>query len=280
MAQSPAISRSSSSSGGKRRALLRGLKIFLRAHALIQVTVLLGVVVTLWLCVNWVYQVVHKPSELLFPVSDALQKTPQQTWREYSSLFNEESTRVISPTLLAALAQVEASGNPLVLTYWRWSWIGKPFDIYKPASSAVGMYQMTDATFDEARHYCIRDHAVVRDSGHNFWHACPFTELYSRLLPAHAVELTSAYLDVHVGSILARHPTVHATLHQKQNLAAVIHLCGAGAGDLYLEHGFHFTAGERCGDQDPRAYLARVNAMKALFARLAQQDEAARRDQP
>lgn len=234
----------------------------------------------LWACVNWVYQVVHKPSELLFPVSGALQKTPTETWRDYAPLFREESTRVITPELLAALAQVEASGNPLVLTYWRWSWIARPFQIYKPASSAVGMYQMTDETFREARHYCIRDHAVIRDGGHNIWHACAFTELYSRLLPADAVELAAAYLDVHVARILARHPAVHATQYQKQNLAAVIHLCGAGIGDLYVLHGFHFTPGERCGDQDPRAYLARVNAMKAVFTRLARQGElAARRDQ-
>ena len=30
----------------------------------------------------------------------------------------------------AALAQVEASGNPLVRTYWRWSWATRPFDVY------------------------------------------------------------------------------------------------------------------------------------------------------
>jgi hypothetical protein len=255
---------------------LRCARAFFRAPASIQLTVLTTFLVTVWLCTNWVYQVLRKPTELLFPVSGALAKTPPQTWQEYSPIFREHATRVVTPQLLAALAQVEASGNPLVRTYWRWSWIAKPFEIYKPASSAVGMYQMTDSTFEEARHYCIRDHAVVRDSPHNVWHACPFTELYSRLVPSHAVELTSAYLDVHIASILAHHTGAHATPRQKQDLAAVIHLCGAGAGDLYAQHGFHFAEGERCGDHDPRAYLARVNAMKALFARLAAQDQ----DQP
>jgi hypothetical protein len=31
---------------------------------------------------NWAYQVVRKPTELFFPVSGALDKTPAQTWRE------------------------------------------------------------------------------------------------------------------------------------------------------------------------------------------------------
>ncbi len=49
----------------------------------------------------------------------------------------------------------------------------------------------------------------------------------------------------------------------------MIHLCGAGAGDAYARRGFRLTAGQRCGDHDVRAYLARVNAMKRVFGRLA-----------
>src|SRR4051812_44747941 len=62
--------------------------------------------------VNWSYQVARKPSELFFPVSDALYKTPPETWNVYGSLFRQHATAVVTPALLAALAQVEASGNP------------------------------------------------------------------------------------------------------------------------------------------------------------------------
>jgi hypothetical protein len=92
------------------------------------------------------------------------------------------------------------------------------------------------------------------------------------VIPSHAVELTSAYLDVRVASTLARNRITHVTLQQKQHLAATIHLCGAGAGDLYARHQFHFAEGQRCGDHDPRGYLARVDAMKILFAHLADMD--------
>jgi len=37
--------------------------------------------------VNWVYQVARKPSELFFPVSGTLNKTPAETWRRYSPPF-------------------------------------------------------------------------------------------------------------------------------------------------------------------------------------------------
>jgi hypothetical protein len=60
-----------------------------------------------------------------------------------------------------------------------------------------------------------------------------------------------------------------ATLQQKQDLAAVIHLCGEGAGDLYVRRGLRLTRGQRCGDHEAREYLERVDAMKRLFARLA-----------
>ena len=73
---------------------------------------------------DFLYQVIRKPSELFFPVSGALFKTPAETWRDYGALFRRYSTPSSSAQLLAALAQVEASGNPLARTYWRWSWSG------------------------------------------------------------------------------------------------------------------------------------------------------------
>ena len=219
---------------------------------LLKTLIVVAIALILWLAVNWVYQVVRKPSELFFPVSGTLNKTPTETWRQYSPLFQKYSTNVISPELLAALAQVEGSGNPVVRTYWRWTFNTKPFEVYRPASSAVGMYQITDGTFAEARRYCIRDHAVAEDGPWDDWKSCWFNRLYTRVIPSHAVELTAAYLDRSVANILARHHLKFATLERKQELAAVIHLCGTGAGDTYVRRGLRLTEGERCGDHDAR----------------------------
>jgi hypothetical protein len=88
-------------------------------------------------------------------------------------------------------------------------------------------------------------------------------------VPAHAVELTSAYLDHNVASVLERQRISSATLAQKQDLAAVIHLCGAAAGDAYARRGLRLLDGQRCGDHEVHAYVARVAAMKRVFAMLA-----------
>jgi len=225
------------------------------------------------LLVNVTYQVIRKPTELFFPVSGTLYKSPAETWDEYASIFRRHSTASISPEFLAALAQTEGSGNPVVRTYWRLRVTEKPLDIYRPASSAVGMYQITDGTFEESRRYCIHDHVVVEDGPWNDPKSCWFNWAYFRVVPSHAVELTSAHLDRSVASALARAGIRSASPAQKQDLAAVIHLCGAGAGAAYARRGLRFAPGQRCGDHDPREYVARVNRMKATFARLARNDD-------
>lgn len=217
---------------------------------------------------NWGYQVIRKPTELFFPVSGALAKAPPETWRTYGRLFTAHATAVITPDLLAALAQVESAGNPVARTYWRWSPTINPLAWYRPASSAVGMYQITDATFQEARRYCIHDHVVVEDGP---WHdvgSCWFNSLYTRVVPSHAIELTAAWLDRSVARALTNRGIAAATTQQQQDLAAVIHLCGPRAGEAFAAHGFRLTARQQCGDHDVRRYLLRVNTLRQEFVRL------------
>jgi hypothetical protein len=226
-------------------------------------------VVAVWAAVNWMVQVARKPTEVFFPVGGSLAKPPAQTWRQYGLLFAKYSTPVITPELLAALAQVEGSGNPMARTYWRWQLSWNPFEVYRPASSAVGMFQITDGTFAEARRYCIHDHIVVEDGPWYDPRSCWFNALYTRVVPGHAVEMTAALLDRTVARTLERNRIATASLRQRQDLAAVIHLCGSGAGDAYARRRFRLRPGQRCGDHDARRYLAEVNALKLQFARLA-----------
>jgi hypothetical protein len=247
----------------------RWLRAFQRMPMSVQILVGLVAIVMLYFATNWIYQVIRKPSELFFPVSGTLNKRPPQTWQQYAPLFEANATPAITPEFLAALAQVEASGNPVARTYWRWSWKPWPFDLYRPASSAVGMYQITDGTFAEARRFCIHHHSVVEDGPWNDWQSCWFNRTYTRVVPAHAVELTSAYLDHGVTTILQRHGMSSPTLRQKQDLAALIHLCGVAAGDAYARRGLRLLEGQRCGSHEVRDYLARVDGMKRVFASLA-----------
>src|SRR3954469_12153819 len=62
---------------------------------------------------NLAYHAIRKPTELFVFVGNSLDKDPSETWRQYGPLFRKLSTATITPELLAALAQVESSGNPV-----------------------------------------------------------------------------------------------------------------------------------------------------------------------
>ena len=267
--QRPRIRRRRARRSTARNLAERALRALRVAPVAIRIVLGTVLVVTVWAAVNWMVQVARKPAEIFFPVSASLMKPPAETWRQYGVLFARHSTTVISPELLAALAQVEGSGNPMARTYWRWRFSWNPFEVYRPASSAVGMFQITDGAFAEARRYCIHDHIVVEDGPWHDLRSCWFNALYTRVVPGHAVEMTAALLDVTVGRTLGRNRIATASLRQQQDLAAVIHLCGSGAGDAYARRGFRLRRGQRCGDHDARRYLAEVNALKLQFARLA-----------
>ena len=247
------------------RRRLRGLRKHTRwalrklsaAPPAVRIIVTVVTVFATFFVTNLIYQVARKPTEMFFLAAGA-KKVPAETWRHYAPLFREYSTGAISPELLAALAQVEGSGDPLARTYWRWRLTGNPFRLYAPASSSVGMYQITDAAFAEARRYCIHDHTVVEDD-------CWLNGQYWRIVPSHAVELTAIFLDRHVSAILSLRPNGWASPEQTQDLAAVIYLCGAGPGEAFARRRFKLTSGERCGDQDVATYLAEVRSMKRTF---------------
>jgi len=235
---------------------------FSAAPSGMRIFVIAATILAVFSATNFAYHVVRQPTELFFPVSGAFNKKPAQTWQQYAPLFREYSTAAITPELLAALAQVESAGNPLASTYWRWGLTWNPFTVYEPASSAVGMYQMTDAALAEARRYCIYHHTVVEEG-------CPLEGLYTRVVPSHAIVLTAVFLDRNVTAILSHQRSPAASPQKKQEVAAIIHLCGPASAKAFVRHGFYLTDRERCGDHDVATYLAQVNMLKQEFLRLA-----------
>ena len=65
------------------RSRRRALRALLAAPLAVRLIIGAVVVLALWSAANWVYQVIREPTELLFPVSGALSKTPRETWRQY-----------------------------------------------------------------------------------------------------------------------------------------------------------------------------------------------------
>ncbi|MFO0731367.1 MAG: transglycosylase SLT domain-containing protein [Nitrospiraceae bacterium] len=236
--------------------------------AAIRIPAVTMLIVLVWLGANWAYHAAQKPTEVFFPLDNSLDKSPRETWRQYGPLFREHATSSVTPELLAALAQVEGGGNPVARTYWRWRSTWNPFEWYRPASSAVGMYQMTDGTFRAAKRYCVHNHAVVEDGPWHDLESCWFNSLYTRVLPSHSIELTAASLDRDIASALGVRRGA-AGVRQKQDLAALIHLCGAGAGRDFAARGFRLTPHQKCGDHDVAAYLGQVRGLTQQFTRLA-----------
>src|SRR5215510_7303924 len=194
----------------------RGALRALRASPLtLQLVALAIVCIAVWAATNWIYHAVHKPTELLAPMSSTFSKAPAETWREYEAHFRKYATPVIAPELLAALAQVESEGNPLAQTYWRWNLTWHPLEVYRPASSAVGMYQITDATFAQAKRECLYETGDLTLPG-----SCWFDRLYGRIAPSRAVQFTAAHLDRSVAMTLRRQRIATVSLQHKQDLAA------------------------------------------------------------
>jgi hypothetical protein len=214
------------------------------------------------------WQVAHKPTELLAAVVPAAPKRPAETWATYRASFEAHATPAVPSALLAALAQAESGGDPLATPRWQLRWRANPLDLWGPPSSAAGLLQMTDGNLAEARHLCIHDHAVARDGDWLDPGACWGNGLYLRVVPDHAIEMTSAWLDTSVREIVARERLRDLGPQRRRRLVAVVHLCGRARAAEYARRGFWLFPGERCGEQDVARYVARVEALAREFERL------------
>ena len=122
------------------------------------------------------------------------------------------------------------TGNPVARTYWRWRATPEPFEVYRPASSAVGMYQITDGTFAEASAIA----STTTSSSRMGPVARPAVVLVQRPLSASCLATRSSS-PPHTSTPVAGHARAPADppqpSHRGRTSPRVIHLCGAGAGD-------------------------------------------------
>ena len=250
-------------------ARARALRALRRRSPSVQIAIGFAVTLVIWAAVNGVYQVVRKPTELFFPVSGTLYKRPAETWRAYA----RDLPQALDARDQRGVSRGARAGGGL----------GQPDRAHLLAlevelRSARGVSPGVERgrhVPDHRRHVragapLLRPrHVVVEDGPWYAWRSCWFNWLYFRVVPSHAVELTSAYLDRAVAGTLARHGIRRATLAQKENLAALIHLCGAGIGERYARRGLHLSPGLRCGDHGAAGYIERVQAQQRVFAALA-----------
>jgi hypothetical protein len=173
----------------------------------------------------------------------------------------------MTPEFLGALAYMESSGDALAAPRWRFSLTRGWTRAYAPPSSAVGLFQFTDETFERARHLCVRKGKVAHE-GH--WYdssACGFTGLAVRVSPWDATEITAAYLQ----DQLDRGPAAlkKATRVQRQRVAAVIHLCGPGKTRPFILARYEPKSVGLCAGQSASAYVHLVERYRKVFAKLS-----------
>ncbi|HEX4922850.1 MAG TPA: transglycosylase SLT domain-containing protein [Bdellovibrionales bacterium] len=209
--------------------------------------------------VNWLYHIVRNPSQILSPFHRTLAKTPSDTWASYGESFEENATEVLTPEFLAAMAQAESAGNPVAQPYWRWDLSSNPFEIYAPASSSSGLFQLTQGTFEEAKRFCIHEGKVVRDGPWYNPSTCWFNFFYSRLSPTDSIEMTAARLQHLIDKLNYR-----GGRRGKQELAAIIHLCGFAKAQQAVRKGAAKIGS--CGDHNVGSYLRKIRALERTFA--------------
>lgn len=213
--------------------------------------------------INWVYHIAKNPSQVLSPFHKAMVKTPNDTWRNYKDAFIENSTPIMTPQFLAALAQSESSGNPTAQPYWRWDFSSNPFEIYSPASSSSGLFQITQGTYNDAKKFCIQNGKVAQDGPWHKFDSCWFNWSYSRLSAADSIEMTAARLHYLVEKLVGN---TRLDLRKKQEIAAVIHLCGPGKVATFIRRGVKGLG--HCGDHHVGNYISRIRSLERKFIHL------------
>jgi hypothetical protein len=213
------------------------------------------VAVGVFFAVNFLVQIARKPAEALGMLGLGRSRSVAETWRVFSRDFQRHATEITTPTFLAAMAQVESSGNPLATPRWRFRWSGSIWRWFAPESTSVGLFLLTDGGFERAKKFCIKKGQAARDGPWNDWGSCWFNWAYLRISASHSIEMTSAYLHHEVTTSLAGRK---ASLANQRRLAAVIHLCGPGKARPFIRSGFDLASLGHCGRHNVRGYVEKI----------------------
>jgi hypothetical protein len=229
----------------------------------VKIILILFSVVLMLFAVNWGYQVFKKPMELVGLINPGNYKSAKSSWQVYEDDFDENGTSLITKYYLAALSQVESGGNAWATPKWRWRWTTDIGRIYAPASSSVGLFQYTNATFEDAKRFCIHWGKSIQTGNWYDFRSCWFNRWYTRLSAADSIEMTSARLDFYIKQLKDK-----SSMESYQNLASVIHLCGLQKGKQFVRDGFKFVSFQRCGSHDVKRYVNRVQKYKRIFQKM------------
>ena len=200
---------------------------------------------------------------MFFPVAGVLDKMPAETWEAYAPLFREHSTAAVSARTAGGAGagrggRQSAGAHLLALEFL--------------LESAVGL----QARLERRRHVPddrsrrspmrARPASTITSSSTDCWFTGLYTPRAARATPSSSPRCP---WTARARRFSARYPHAKVNAQQMQDLAALIHLCGAGVAQGLRAQRLPSAAGQRCGDHSAAQYLASVNTMMRQFRRLA-----------
>jgi hypothetical protein len=209
-------------------------------------------VVGLYLLTNFFVQLYRKPAEIFSFVAFLHYKTPEENWAAYEDYFIRAEQYGIPAELLAAIAQAESSGSPWATPRWTFNW--RPhdvFDLYRPETSAVGLFQFTNGTYERVREHCDGAHSQCPDIG---WTAP------TRLSAGESIQRAAQNLHQELLAIAPKNQQAWA------DLAPIVHLCGPGVARRVARSGMPSTL--KCGSHNAKIYLRDIKNMAARMSRI------------
>ncbi|MCH2535573.1 MAG: lytic transglycosylase domain-containing protein [Bdellovibrionales bacterium] len=218
-----------------------------------------------------VVQIIQKPAHLLGFMSSYFYKTPYETWQSYHQDFKQYETITTSSYVLAAIAQVESSGNPIATPHWEWNLKNKWHSLYAPVSSSVGLYQFTTPTFERAGTLCVHKGEIYdKVEPYQILHPCWWSRFGVRLSASSSIRAASAYLHKEVGELLRRFNMEHLGVKSRARLAMVVHLCGKYKAALLLKKRSLASLGY-CGSHNVAQYIKKAERLIVKFKKLDHQ---------
>ena len=208
--------------------------------------------------VNLLLQIYKKPTEVLSVIYEGETLRLEQNWFKYQDIFKAHSTEYVEAETLASIAQVESGGRIWASPKWQWNWTWDYQQIFAPASSALGLMQITSGHMQTVSRYCEQE--GKRNS------LCEKQKWWSRLLPSHSVHLAAVYMDKTLRGMVKQMGGINN--QQRVDVAAITHLCGDKKAWTFVKDNFRFQSFSYCGAHKASRYVGRVKRLHKRLKRL------------
>ncbi|MCY4381444.1 MAG: hypothetical protein OXC40_07760, partial [Proteobacteria bacterium] len=192
----------------------------------------------------------------------------EQTWQAYQHLFTRFQTKHLTPYFLASLASELSQGRQWTQVSWQLTISYQPWNLIQRVSSEFGLLQMSDQSFQHAKHYCLRRHQPVTIKKWYQLGGCPLNSMKTRASASHSLELAAARLQYFINHQV-RLKNIPYSQQNIKDLAAIRHLCGATYGERFIKSQFRLTNIHSCRDRVVADFLKSLATTEITIKKFA-----------